>query len=129
MLRSFSQKSAPRSPAKFRFKKPLRSGAEVPRDPRHMVAVLNGPLLFPRISWRGMSASGRQIRKDYAVLCPQPKAAAKSIGVGTLATTRRQGFEPLDIAATDHRIVWLQRGDEALDDIGDVASPLLFAVA
>src|SRR5262245_3632182 len=74
-------------------------------------------------------AGGRQIRRDQAVLCPQTKAAAERVGVGTLATTRRQGLELLDIAAADNRIVGLQRRVKALDDVGDMASPLLRAVA
>ena len=60
---------------------------------------------------------------------PQPKSAAEGIGVVACARMRRQRFELPDVAAPDHGIVGLQRGDEACHDVGNVTPPFLLAVA
>ena len=42
---------------------------------------------------------------------------------------RRQRIEFLDVAAPNHRVVGLERGDEAGHDVGNVTAPFLLAVA
>src|SRR3977135_2725587 len=62
-------------------------------------------------------------------LFPQPISAAKGIGVIACATTRRQRFELLGVASSEHRVVGLQRSNEAGPDVGYITPPLLLAVA
>src|SRR6202035_5371036 len=62
-------------------------------------------------------------------LFPQPKSAAKGIGVIACATTRRQRFELLDVASPEHRVVGLQSRNQASHDVGNVTPPFLLAVA
>src|SRR5262249_26101073 len=45
------------------------------------------------------------------------------------ARMRRQPIEFPDVAAPNHRIVGLERGDEAGHDVGNVTAPFLLAVA
>ena len=63
------------------------------------------------------------------IFSPQSKSAAEGIGVVACARMRRQRFELPDVASPDHRIIGLQRGDEAGHDVGNVTPPFLFAVA
>src|ERR1700730_9358455 len=58
-------------------------------------------------------------------LFPQPKSAAKGIGVIARATKRRQRFELLDVASPEHRVVGLERRNEASHDVGNVTTPFL----
>src|SRR6516225_5486868 len=62
----------------------------------------------------GTSAAGRQIRRNKAVFCPQPKTTAERIGVVAGARARRQRGELFYVASPEHRLIGLQRRDESL---------------
>src|SRR5262245_41824743 len=59
---------------------------------------------------------------------PQPKSAAEGIFVVAGAGMGRQRIQQLDVAAADHGVVGLKRGDEMPDDIENVMAPFLLAV-
>src|SRR5215467_11774882 len=67
--------------------------------------------------------------RESAFFSPQAEAAAEGVGVVARARMRRQRMEFLDVAAPNHRIVGLERGDEACHDVGNVTAPFLLAVA
>src|SRR6202023_220325 len=62
-------------------------------------------------------------------LFPQPKSAAKGIGVIACATMRRQRFKHLDVSSPEHRVVGLPRRNQASHHAGNVTPPFLLAVA
>jgi hypothetical protein len=59
---------------------------------------------------------------------PQSKPAAEGVGVVARASVRRKRRKLPDFAASDHRFVRFERGDEPCHDVGDVPPPLLLAV-
>src|SRR6516225_9938607 len=65
----------------------------------------------------------------WASVLPQPKTAAERVGVVACARMRRQRVEFPDVTAPNHRVVGLERGDEAGHDVGNVTAPFLLAVA
>src|SRR5262245_62492583 len=67
--------------------------------------------------------------RESGIRPPQAKAATKGVGVVACARMRRQRMQFLDVASPNHSFVGLERGDEALHDVGNVSAPFLLAVA
>src|SRR5262244_2369900 len=55
---------------------------------------------------------------------PEALAADERIRVVTGAAPRRQRFQLVNVAAPEHDVLGLERGDQTRDDVLDVASPL-----
>src|SRR5262249_27769603 len=67
--------------------------------------------------------------RESALFTPQAESAAKGVGIVAGARMGRQRMELLDVAAPNHGFVGLERGDEALHDVGNLSAPFLLAVA
>src|SRR5215467_6992134 len=59
---------------------------------------------------------------------PQSKPAAEGVGIVARTNMRRKRRELPHVAASDHRFIGLERGDEPCHDVGDVPPPLPLAV-
>src|SRR5262249_48101221 len=74
------------------------------------------------------SASLRTRRSVWFRYWPQSKPAAEGVGIVARTSVRRKRRELPHVAASDHRFVGLERGDEPCHNVGDVPPPLLLAV-
>src|SRR5262249_48504054 len=59
---------------------------------------------------------------------PHAKSASKCVGIVARPAAGRHLFQFADVAAPDHNIGRLQRRIQSCNDVGDVLSPLLFAM-
>src|SRR5262249_38230950 len=57
-------------------------------------------------------------------LLPQAETSGEGIYVVAGAAARRQRLELVNVAAPEDDVLWLERGDEASDDVVDVVAPL-----
>src|SRR5262249_54251066 len=57
-------------------------------------------------------------------LLPQAETSGEGIYVVAGAAARRQRLELVNVAAPEDDVLWLERGDEASDDVLDVVAPL-----
>src|ERR1700694_590313 len=69
-------------------------------------------------------------RGRFAVTCvfPETKSADERIGFVAFAATRRGLLQLVDVAASDHDVLWLEGGDQACDHVRDMSPPFLLAV-
>src|SRR4051812_43347940 len=75
----------------------------------------------------GVCARGIHNMRVWVCALPQTKSAEKCIAVVAGARSGWQLVQLFDVAASQHGIFRLERGDQACDDVLDTALPVLFS--
>jgi len=69
------------------------------------------------------------VRVDGALrIFPQPKPAAERTAVVARSAKSRQLFQFVNVSATKYDLLWLERGDQSLDNILNKTTPLFLAM-
>jgi hypothetical protein len=76
-----------------------------------------------------LSRSLQQASRPHRALLPQPEAALEGVAVGAAADFSRQFVDLVGVAAAEHDVIGLQRGEQALEHVIDLALPFFPAEA